>query len=279
MYFETFDDLHDPKLRRMSYVMPKLDGNNITVVKDEFGSVKVFTRQKKDITDDVKHCEFYQIVMIYFKGPVSISGELWRKNLPCSSISTAIKNREQLQFMPFWVQNISTFEYSKLYCEERNLPFIPFKKGPFNALQLTEYWQDMKQLYYPADGLVFSDGPNTNLCKWKPTKTIDLILVGWRRGKVGQYHGTVGTLICQTAEGIEVAKCQGMSQPERAYIKENFPSLVGRVIEVEYNGVAEKGRLRHPRFVRFREDKAAADCTLSQDKELELKWENLLKTS
>jgi len=44
------------------------------------------------------------------------------------------------------------------------------------------------------------------------------------------------------------------------------------VMEVSYQYVGDKGRLRHPNFVRWREDKPAAECTLSQDDDLVYYW-------
>lgn len=44
----------------------------------------------------------------------------------------------------------------------------------------------------------------------------------------------------------------------------NRPGYKGAVCEVEYQDVASKGRLQHPRFVRWRDDKLAEECFISQ---------------
>lgn len=57
-----------------------------------------------------------------------------------------------------------------------------------------------------------------------------------------------------------VGECSGFDDDLRAEISHDNP--VGRVIEVKCNEVfKDTGKLRHPRFLRFRDDKNAKDCT------------------
>jgi len=65
-------------------------------------------------------------------------------------------------------------------------------------------------------------------------------------------------------EPIEVASVGGMTEVERKWMSDNREKLRGMVCEVEANGVASQGRLHHPRFIRWREDKNAHDCTIDQ---------------
>lgn len=43
-------------------------------------------------------------------------------------------------------------------------------------------------------------------------------------------------------------------------MSENPNAFIGRVLEMKHYGVLKDG-LRHPTFVRWREDKEATDCT------------------
>ena len=58
-----------------------------------------------------------------------------------------------------------------------------------------------------------------------------------------------------------VCECGGYSDEEREYFTEHQEELIGSTVEVKANGVMkDSGRLRHPRFLRMREDKAPESC-------------------
>ncbi len=104
--------------------------------------------------------------------------------------------------------------------------------------------------------------------KLKVTWTYDCVVVGTKDG-AGQFYGDVGALIVgvfglDKDHPIEVASVSGMTEVERKWMTEHRDELVGRVCEVEANGVASQGRLHHPRFVRWRDDKSAHECTIDQ---------------
>lgn len=65
--------------------------------------------------------------------------------------------------------------------------------------------------------------------------------------------------ICGTLY-LEVGDCSGMDESTREYMTDNQANLIGKVIEVGANELLKTGKLRHPRFIRFREDKEAERC-------------------
>jgi DNA ligase-1 len=106
--------------------------------------------------------------------------------------------------------------------------------------------------------------------KLKPEETIDVPIVGAFQG-TGKYANTLGGLIVDV-NGVQV-RVSGMTDEQRdqmwaAYQRDSDPGgtrydgwvgeLLGRLIEVEYHEVTPDGSLRHPRFMRFRDDKQIA---------------------
>lgn len=63
---------------------------------------------------------------------------------------------------------------------------------------------------------------------------------------------------------LEVGECSGFDEDMREKLSDNTDSYIGKVIEVKCNEVfKDTGKLRHPRFLRFRDDKGAEECTYS----------------
>lgn len=64
---------------------------------------------------------------------------------------------------------------------------------------------------------------------------------------------------------IVVGDCAGFDDEMRDYFSNNIDSMIGSVIEVKANEqFKDTGKLRHPRFLRLREDKSASQCTWSE---------------
>ena len=60
---------------------------------------------------------------------------------------------------------------------------------------------------------------------------------------------------------LEVGDCGGFTEELRAYLTDNQDDLIGNVIEVKAHEVLKTGKLRHPRFIRMRDDKDSYQCT------------------
>jgi len=121
------------------------------------------------------------------------------------------------------------------------------------------------------EGWVLKDGNLDSWYKLKREHEIDLVVTGVKDGR-GKYLGLVGALVLSTTEGFEVARVGGMTDAERVWMSEHEDELVGRVCEVRYQYVGDRGRLTHPRFLRWRDDKTASECLADQDPDLEDHW-------
>src|SRR5690606_14492263 len=127
--------------------------------------------------------------------------------------------------------------------------------------------------YGDCEGVVLKDANLFNWYKWKPVKTIDVVITDFTEGD-GKYLGYIGSLKVSVYDErgslIEIANVSGMTDLERDEITDLATNggLLGRVCEVKYQYVGSGGRLRHPRFKCWREDKPAGECKTSQDPEL-----------
>ena len=78
-----------------------------------------------------------------------------------------------------------------------------------------------------------------------------------KRGHLHQYIGVNNDELYL----MEVCNCGGYSDEERAYFTRNADRLVGKVVEVKCNEIMkDSGRMRHPRYLRMRDDKEAERC-------------------
>lgn len=67
---------------------------------------------------------------------------------------------------------------------------------------------------------------------------------------------------CTEYQVIEVGECSGFDEETREYLTEHKAEMIGNVIEVKANEIfKDTGKLRHPRFLRFRPDKSNLECT------------------
>lgn len=135
------------------------------------------------------------------------------------------------------------------------------------------------------EGCMLKDG---NLLGWRKVKqenTIDCFPIGFIPGN-GKYRGKVGSLRCAVynseipAKQIEIASVGGFSDSIRDWITDCFfqrnglqpQNILNQVIEVDYQLIGTKGKLRHPRFKNWRDDKTCAECLTDQHPDLERYW-------
>lgn len=136
-------------------------------------------------------------------------------------------------------------------------------------------WQDIVE-DNQGEGVMIKDLTATNYAKsWMKVKkdfTIDAFVVGVENGK-GKYKGQIGSLLLavynDTGNIIEIGKCSGMTDAERRLFTDMAfaQTLKSTVVEVKANEVTKNLKLRHPAFMRVRDDKPAADCSINQLKE------------
>lgn len=88
--------------------------------------------------------------------------------------------------------------------------------------------------------------------KLKAEETEDVVVTGVKKG-TGKYARSLGALLVDF-KGKE-CRVSGMTDADRNRWWKNPKSIIGKTIEVNFQEATVNGKLRHPRFVRLREDK------------------------
>lgn len=234
------------------------------------GSVRLFSAMRKG---DAVECEM-----------------IW-PGKQATDVPTALKShRGELVFKPFdfainqGVLTESWDEQYKLLCMRFNQ-----ERGDFEApvkYMGPKWYSHVKGLEREArksglEGYIVKRRSTREWWKVKVENLMDVIVLGAtdaREGKTGKYLGQIGALIvgvtCAeedseyewTIEGKpihvkEVAQVSGMTDEQRLAMTEQREELYGRVCEIRFQYAGNKTRLRHPRFIRWRDDeKTVWEC-------------------
>jgi ATP-dependent DNA ligase len=111
-----------------------------------------------------------------------------------------------------------------------------------------------------------------NWTKVKKEDTVDCFILSATPGK-GKYEGQIGTLELAVYSGDTIYPIGKISNVGTDSDRLNMTNLAregklkNRVIEVKYNEVTKNLKLRHGRFIRWRDDKAPAACLVDQLKD------------
>lgn len=100
-----------------------------------------------------------------------------------------------------------------------------------------------------------------DLGKMKAEEEADLVVVGWNEG-TGKYEGYMGSLECETSDGLLSVNVSGWSDEDRKTL--TAANTKGKILTVMYNAIIDsknkdKKSLFLPRAVEFRFDKKVAN--------------------
>ena len=267
------------------YAHVKHDGHYVRIVKTQSGRVQCFSSQDLPLNLPAR---LLANVSSNVAGGMTLLGELHiadcgdGKCCKSSQVKTAIiENDSRLQITYFAIADWPA-EFTLECLDETFMKWgLPF--ADYFALWPGWSAQELLQLarQWGIEGFVLKDGNLLNWRKLKVVRTIDLICDGFVDGN-GKYRGMIGAILCRTYEGHVLCSAGGMTDVERAKISADRFSYYGKVLEIEYQYVGAGGKLRHPRFVKWRSgndsgndsgggiiaDKLPYECGIWQDKEL-----------
>lgn len=264
------------------YVHAKLDGHWVSITPG-----LVATSHPTDITHKLPLHIYEQAERLWAAG-VPALGELWVPNKPASCVKTALKDGwGTLQLTLFAVPGVldddAPLEDVAGCIKSLGLEFAPYEAVAPVPVELGQ--GELDQLVMRArtaglEGWVLKSGNLTGWHKLKCESSLDAVVTGVVEGE-GKYLGQIGSLECSVwhrwgkEDLMIIANVSGMSDDARLDITMDFDDgkLLGRVVEIEYQRVDSGGRLRHPRFKCFRDDKRPEECDTLQDPDLAAHFE------
>jgi len=252
----------------------KVDGHHLAIFKQPHGQVHALTTTGLDIAGTLRDSAFYPALVRAVPSHTSIMAELHVPDQRASQVRSALAHdRGKLELGVFavpvcggadlalcplgWVSDLVT---------SWGLNFVPFEEldAMPTASQLLTHAKELG-----VEGWVLKQHNYQGWWKLKVERTMDVIVTGLKDGD-GRNLGLIGSLQCSVSGPgglVEVASVgTGFSDLERVDLD---TWCLGKVCEVRYQYVGDKGRLRHPRFLRWRDDKDPARCGIEQDPDLE----------
>lgn len=203
------------------------------------------------------------------KGTI-IVGELHKTGAHATDVKTFI-NDGTIEFAPFalpwWYHhNMIDMNFATAMNLLGDLGFcVPeYSFGPTAVCHDPEELKKAaKDLGY--EGFVCKEAHCEGWYKCKPTKTIDAFVTGFTRSSSFSNFGSLRGIQCsvKTVSGgnLEIANVgSGFDADFRDRVDPR--TLLGRVCELEFDSFAGKGRLKFPRFLRWRDDKSPEECVL-----------------
>ncbi len=262
-----------PKQGKPYIIEPKYDGlRAIAVIKGQ--SVTILSRNGLEFTS-VDHLK--EPLLKLAKGKdLFYDGELINGNFNSSSSAVRRKNQTNSDTQFYLFDRLEADEWGSTTREQGHRSMLlarDFESYKGDELQLVPSYRATPEEFMRYYNLFLDKGHEGAMVKdpmghyrfkkhkdWikiKPVNDVDLTVESLVQGE-GKYAGMLGAAIVKY-RGKRVNVGTGFSDEEREQFWKD-PSLIkGRIIEIQYHEETPDGSLRHPRFVRVREDKTQPD--------------------
>lgn len=292
MLAHTYDPLRVVSWKRGVTIEPKLDGIRcVCLVKPdpadkEAWIIDFYSRNGRQL--DMFDHMFPQIIRFVdacyyhdhrFSGGAMIDGEMLSDSGSFADIAGAIHRKKHTHMeaafaifhaMPLELWKKGSDDYPQYV--RRDMINLALQTGrdmaPLSTLQTHKVYSDKDvQRFYKQffdvgltnEGAMIKDsikpwksGRSYVWMKLKAINTVDVRVKDIEEGQ-GKYAGTLGFLVFKYKG--KIVTCGGMTDAQRDDWWRHPKKIVGRMIEVKYNGETETGSLRFPRFGKLRPDK------------------------
>lgn len=253
--------------RPFHWVQRKYDGLRVLLRHKDPGSFDAFTRNgKTDIWPMIAdRLPWKDRIPAYS----ALDCEVYVEGVHATSVITHLKDNESsIDVIPFalpWLHGRdlrrSPIPEIREILRELRIPFV-FTEGRYSLSLLSE--DPVECRYYLEDlarkrgweGFILKECHYRGWWKVKPTKTLDLVVTGYSISTSDSFAG-----------GLKAIKVADLSNPdeELASVGSGFlaewrmtvdpKTLIGRIAEIAFDDFAANGKLKFPRFVRWRDDK------------------------
>jgi hypothetical protein len=193
-----------------------------------------------------------------------LRAELHAPGIPATSVPTLLRTKDtRLTLTVFEVPSLMTraFDEPQRIASDAGLPFVEFYRRTARPRRYCEDWLEDAAEELGVEGFVLKNYHGDDGFKYKPIRTVDAVVVGFKVSQSEAFAGGIRSLDAAIDGRVIASVSSGLSAELRF---SNPNDLLGQVMEIEYQAVAAQGRLQHPRFVRFRDDKSAAMCRMDQ---------------
>lgn len=261
----------DYKGQSVNFIQRKFDGMRVLVSVNSMRELSVVTREgKRDFANAL--LEIPGMMFASIPTSTQLDCELWAEKTQATDLITLIIQRsDKIQITPFAMPTFMREDWRQKGIGEVEeaaakfgWPLTEREPLPGAILDAVYYQNRAKELGW--EGYVAKRAHYEDWYKVKPVKTADCIVMGITLSDSTTFYGDLKAVQVGVYNGpnlVEVASLgAGFTAEQRAEYANM--SLLGKVCEVAYDSLAGQGRLKFPRFLRWRDDKLATECTSKQ---------------
>ncbi len=282
--FPKFKDYDGQPVR---YIQKKADGHLVKIYRGA-GGVGALTKNDKDITDKLLAIHHIRAEIFGLPANSQIFAELHCPGRFATDVKTMLNEaNEDLRLTAFAAPMLGGVDMSSVQLHkvmgqliEYNIEIAATVTGPLEEVD-AEYQQFLlaDAVKQKIEGWVLKESHMSGWYKLKPTKTVDCFVTNTTMSTSASYYGglksidvavwdwkdwnTKGKIQTQRSLGTVGGGFEAAFRLEYNTQKKR-ETLVGRVCEVEYDCLTSGGKLRFPRFLRWRTDKDKDQCTSEQ---------------
>lgn len=259
------------------YLHAKMDGHYVGIRKGVQGQIIGNTRTD-GIDEGPRLMEIPHIAELLEKLPndTDLDCELHCPGVQATSVKTMLIAKDPcLQLTPFAVpvcegKSLKEVELRLAMTWIEGLGFktpelITFDEDRIIGADEVKFWKE-EAGRRGFEGWVAKLAHHEGWYKIKPLRTVDCIVVDYTISESMTWFGGLKAIIVAVKKGRSLVTLASVGSGfEGEFRMECDPkSLVGKVCEISYDSLAAKGRLKFPRFERWRDDKPVNECTWDQ---------------